>query len=455
MSEEAAVPPATSHVFARYLDWDYPIIEQGEGVWLRTADGRRVLDGCSGGDMTVCLGYGVRSVVDAWAAQAERLPYFYDAQFANEQSERLARRVLEEIAPSMGRVRFVSGGSEANETALRIARAYHVARGDAERWLVISPAQAYHGSTMATLALSGRRTGIQGPFDPYLPKFLHMGPSSWRRDPTGEEALSTLDQIIDEQGSQSVAAFFCEPISAAAYPAYSPPEAFWRGLDERRRQHGFLVCFDEVVTGLGRVGSRLAADDLPLAPDIVTLGKGLGAGYAPLAAALCTDEVARVVESGFPEFDWGHTWDGAPSTCAVGNAVLDEIVSGGYLSSVKVRGPRLLDAVRDAVGSSPVVREVRGRGFLIGIELVDPRDGESILPDEVDAGAMMDAACWEEGLLATSTHPNADGFTGDQTLLAPAFVISDGEIGELADRLRKAMLRVEKEIAAALGSAGT
>lgn len=453
MSEQAGVSPAQSHVFSRYLDWDYPVIERGEGVWLRTADGRRVLDGCSGGDMTVCLGYGVRSIVDAWAAQAEQLSYFYDAQFVNEQSERLARRVIEEIAPRMGRVRFVSGGSEANETALRIARAYHVAQGETERWLVISQAQAYHGSTMATLALSGRRIGIHAPFDPYLPKFLHLAPPSWRHDPTGEEALAELDRIIDEQGARSIAAFFCEPVSGAAYPAYSPPEAFWRGLDQRRRQHGFLVCFDEIVTGMGRVGSRLAADDLPIAPDIVTLGKGLGAGYAPLAAAVCTEPIAQVVERGFPEFDWGHTWDGAPSSCAVGNAVLDEIASGGYLTSVAQRAPSLLGAVRDAVGSSSLVREVRGMGFLVGIELVDPRDGESILPDEVDAGAMMDAVCWEEGLLVTSTHPNADGFTGDQTLLAPAFVISDDEIGELADRLGRAMRRVEKEVVVALGGA--
>ena len=454
MSEHATVRPATSQVLARYFDWGYPVVDRGEGVWLRTADGRRVLDGCSGGDMTVCLGYGVRSVVDAWAAQAERLSYFYDAQFANEQSERLAARVLDEIAPRMGRVRFVSGGSEANETAMRMVRAYHVARGDTERWLMVSPAQAYHGSTMATLALSGRRLGLHAPFEPYLPAFAHVAPSDWRHDPSGEAALAALDDIIDEHGADAVAAFFCEPVSGAAYPAYSPPEAFWRGLEERRRRHGFLVCFDEVVTGVGRVGTRLAADGLGVAPDVVTLGKGLGAGYAPLAAAVCTDEVAEAIERGFPEFDWGHTWDGAPSSCAVGNAVLDEMASRDIFSSVARRGPELLGAVRAGVGSSPLVREVRGRGFLVGIELVDPRDGASILPDDVDAAAMMEAACWAEGLLVTSTHPNADGFTGDQTLLAPAFVMGDDEIAELADRLGRALRRVERQVAVALGGVG-
>src|SRR6478672_5125314 len=248
---EGAVRSEDTKVFPRFLDLPYANVERGDGVWLTTTDGRRILDACSGGAMVACLGHGVPAVVAAAAGQAEAISYFYNHHFTNEPQERLADRLLEIAAPEMARIRFVSGGSEANETALQLARLYHVERGETARWRVISPAQAYHGSTMGTLALSGRRT-LQDPYTPYLANHLHLQPSTWRFDPSGEAALRQLDTLLDEAGSETVAAFFCEPVSAAALPGYSPPESFWRGLDERRKEHGFLICFDEVVTGMGR-----------------------------------------------------------------------------------------------------------------------------------------------------------------------------------------------------------
>ncbi|MGZ5302376.1 MAG: aminotransferase class III-fold pyridoxal phosphate-dependent enzyme, partial [Actinomycetota bacterium] len=173
---------AETKVFPRFLDLAYPSIERGEGVWLTTTDGRRILDACSGGAMVACLGHGVAEIVAAAAAQSERISYFYNHHFTSEPQERLADRLLEVAAPDMARVRLVSGGSEANETALQLARLYHVEQGRSERWRVISPAQAYHGSTMGTLALSGRRT-LQEPYSPYLASHLHLAPSTWRFDP--------------------------------------------------------------------------------------------------------------------------------------------------------------------------------------------------------------------------------------------------------------------------------
>ncbi len=284
-------------VLPRFLDLEYPSVERGEGVWLFTADGRQILDACSGGAMVANLGYGVPEIVAAAERQAERISYFYNHHFTNEPQERLADRLLEVVAPEMARVRFVSGGSEANETALQLARLYHVERGQTERWRVISQAQAYHGATMGTLALTGRRT-LREPFTPYLAEHLHLPPSTDRFDPTGEAALAELDRLIELSGPDTIAAFFCEPIGAAALPAHCAPDRFWQGLDERRRAHGFLVCFDEVVTGIGRVGTWLAADQLPIRPDIVAVGKGLGAGYAPLGAVLCTQEIYDAVDRG-------------------------------------------------------------------------------------------------------------------------------------------------------------
>jgi adenosylmethionine-8-amino-7-oxononanoate aminotransferase len=330
----ATVRADETSVLPRFLDLAYPSVERGEGVWLTTTDGRRILDGCSGGAMVASLGYGVTELVDAWTAQADRISYFYNHHFTSEPQERLAERLLEVAAPEMARVRFVSGGSEANETALQLARLYHVERGETDRWRVISPAQAYHGSTMGTLALAGRPS-LQEPFGPYLASHLHVPPATWRTDPTGEEALAALDRALEEAGPGTVAAFVCEPVSAAALPGYSPPEAFWLGLDERRREHGFLVCFDEVVTGIGRVGTWLAAHQLPIEPDIVAVGKGLGAGYAPLGGVLCRQHVYDALDRGSREFDLGHTWDGAPLSSAVGLAVLDLLVERGLVERAR------------------------------------------------------------------------------------------------------------------------
>jgi adenosylmethionine-8-amino-7-oxononanoate aminotransferase len=437
-SEETAL-------FPRFLDLAYPTIERGEGVWLSTTDGRRILDACSGGAMVTCLGYDVPEVVAAAADQAERLSYYYSHHFTNEPQERLAERLLDVAAPEMARVRFVSEGSEANETALQLARLYHVERGETDRWRVISPAQAYHGSTMGTLALSGRRA-LQEPYTPYLASHLHLAPSTWRSDPSGEAALQELDRLLEEAGPRTIAAFFCEPISAAALPAYSPPERFWNGLVERRDEHGFLICFDEVVTGMGRVGTWLAAHQLPIEPDIVTVGKGLGAGFAPLGAVLCSQEVYDAIDRGSREFDLGHTWDGAPLSSAIGLAVLDLLVERGLVERVRDRGPSLRDELAAALEGSEIVREVRGRGFLLGVELVDPRDGESFLPVELDVASLVDDTAFERGLLVTSSHPQADGFAGDQTLIAPAFVSSDAELAEMVDRFTTTISDVEQTV---------
>jgi adenosylmethionine-8-amino-7-oxononanoate aminotransferase len=447
-----AVETEQTNVFPRLLDLTYPSVERGEGVWLYTTDGSEVLDACSGGAMVTCLGHGATEIVEAARAQAERISYLYNHHFTNEPQERLADRLIEVAAPEMARVRFVSGGSEANETALRLIRQYHVDRGQPERWRIISPAQAYHGALMGALALTGRRS-LQQPYDDYLPAHLHIPPATWRFDPTGEESLAELDRLLEAAGPETVAAFFCEPVSAAALPGYTPPDAFWQGLAQRREQHGFLLCFDEVVTGLGRTGSWFAGQPLPIEPDIVTGGKGLGAGYAPLAAMLCRDHVYEALANGSRNFEHGHTWDGAPLPCAVGLAVLETLTERGLVERVRERGPALREELEQALAGAEIVKQVRGRGFLLGVELIDPRDGESWLPDDLDAAALVDQTAFEHGLLVTSTHSTADGYTGDQTLLAPAFIATDQELGEMVERFAATVADVERTVKGALAGA--
>jgi adenosylmethionine-8-amino-7-oxononanoate aminotransferase len=446
---KATIQAQETNVFPRFVDLAYPNIEQGKGVWLETTDGKRILDACSGGAMVACLGHGVTEIADAAAEQAEKIAYFYNHHFTSRPQEDLADRVIE-VVPEMARVKLASGGSEANETAVRLARAYHVDRGQPGRWRVISPAQAYHGSTIGTLALSGRRRSLQDPYTEYMPAYLHISPSTPRFDPTGEAALVELDRALKEAGPETVSAFFCEPVSAAALPGYSPPERFWTGLAERSERYGFVVCFDEIVTGMGRVGGWLAAHQLPIEPDIVTIGKGLGAGYWPLAAVLCREHIYDALAEGSAEFDLGHTWDGAPLPSAVGVAVLDYIVKHKLVDRVHDRGPRLHEQLQSALKGSRIVGEVRGRGFLLGVELVDPRDGTSFLPHEVDAATLVDDIAFELGLLVSSTHSTLDGYAGDEVLLAPAYTSTDAELDEMVKRFRATIDEVEKAVTAKL-----
>jgi adenosylmethionine-8-amino-7-oxononanoate aminotransferase len=439
-------------VLPRYLDRAYPSVESATGVWLLLPGGRRLLDACSGGAMTTCLGHGNEAAIDAAARQGAELSYTYMHHFSNEPQERLAAELIATAAPAMDRIRFVTGGSEANETALRLIRSYHVENGEPDRWRIISPAQAYHGSLIGTLALSGRPS-LQESWTPYLSSHLHLPPSTPSTDPTGAEALAELDRVLAEASPGTIAAYVCEPVSAAALPGYSPPAEFWRGLAERAAEHGFLVCCDEIVTGMGRTGTWLASDQLPIEPDVVTLGKGLGAGYAPLAAVLCTRRVYDAIDAGSGDFDHGHTWDGAPLPCAVGGAVLRELVERGLVDRVHDRGPALLDQLAAAVAELPLVREVRGRGFLLGLELVDPRDGESPLPAALDVERRVTAAALAEDLLLAATSTAVDGFVGDQVLLAPAFVSSDDELALMVERTAAALASAQDEIAAALEAA--
>jgi adenosylmethionine-8-amino-7-oxononanoate aminotransferase len=420
----ATVRAEDSSVFPRLLDWAYPDVERGDGVRLFTTDGGEILDACSGGGMVTSLGHHVPELVAAAAEQADRLSYMYNHHFTNEPQERLAARIIEVVAPAMARVRLVSGGAEANETALRLARTYHVERGDADRSRVLAQSRAPHASTMGA---------------------VHLPPAAWESDPAGAAALAQLDRALEEAGPQTVAAYFCEPVSATTHPGSSPPDAFWNGLAERRDRHGFLVCFDEVVTGIGRVGTWLAADQVPVKPDIVTVGTGLGAGHAPLGAVLCTQNVYDALDRGSRQFDLGHTWDGAPLSCAVGVAVIDLLVARGLVDRVRERGPALRDELAAAVADHAVVGQVRGRGFLLGVEYVDPRDGTSPLPAEVDVADVVDRTALGHGLLVTSQE--------DHTVLAPAFTATDTDLGEMVERFAAVLGEAEDAVRRALADA--
>jgi adenosylmethionine-8-amino-7-oxononanoate aminotransferase len=434
-----------SHVFPLELARPMPVVARGEGVWIEDAAGTRYLDAMSGGSMAATLGHGRRDLIDAARAQAERLPFVHNERLTSPAQEQLAEELTAVAPEGFTRVRFTVSGADANEMALQIARSYHVERGEPDRWQVISPAQAYHGPTMQTLALTGR-PGMHGPFGPYLPQHLHIPPSTWRFDPSGDTALDALDRAIEEAGPWNVSVFFCEAISAAALPAYTPPARFWEGLAERRERHGFLVCFDEVVTGVGRTGQWFAGAATACPPDLIATAKGLGAGYAAIGAVLVKEHVYEAFANGSRRFTLGHTWDGAPLACAVGLAVLDAVRSEGLIERVRERGSTLRRELADALADLAMVREVRGHGYLLGVSFVDPRDGESFLPPTLRVGGRIDATAFEHGLIVLSTQPTRDGFAGDQTLFAPAFTATDEELGEMVSRFADVVHEVAKDV---------
>ena len=451
---DAVIESSRTHVLPLELARGYPVIVRGEGVWVEDAAGRRYLDAMSGGSMAATLGHGRRDIIEAASAQAERLAYIHNERLTNPLQERLAKELVAVAPEGFTRARFVTSGSDANEMAIQLARSYHVERGEPQRWQVISPAQAYHGPTMQTLALTGR-PGLHGPFGPYFPHHLHIPPSTWRFDPSGQDALDALDAVLEEAGPENVSAFFCEPISAAALPAYTPPVRFWEGLAERRERHGFLVLFDEVVTGVGRTGRWFAGNGTPCAPDIIAAAKGLGAGYTAIGAVLCRDHVYQAIARGSRKFTLGHTWDGAPLSCAVGLAVLNVLRSEGLIERVADRGRELRDELEAALDGVPMVREVRGHGFLLGVSFVDPRDGESFLPRELRVGARIDDVAFRRGLITLSTQPTRDGYAGDQTLFAPPFTSTDQELGEMVARFVATVREVAEGVDAELAPASS
>lgn len=450
---QAPAEDRRSRVLPLELDRAYPVLVRGAGVWVEDSTGRRYLDAMSGGSMALTLGHGRRDIIEAARRQAERITFVHNERLTNPLQEGLARQLVEVAPDGFTRVRFTVSGADANEMALQLARSYHVERGDPDRWQVISPAQAYHGPTMQTLALTGR-PGLHGPFGPYLPEHLHIPPSTWRLDPTGQAALDALDAAIERTGPETVSAFFMEAISAAALPGYTPPRRFWDGLAERRERYGFLICFDEVVTGVGRTGAWFAGCETPLVPDIIATAKGLGAGYAAIGAVLCRDSVYEAIAQGSRRFPLGHTWDGAPMSCAIGLAVLDAVRSEGLVERVRDRGAELREQLADALKDVDIVREVRGSGYLLGVWFADPAT-DDLLPPELRVAARVDQAALDRALITLSTMPTRDGMAGDQTLFAPPFTTTDEELEQMVGRFVDAVRHVAAEVDAELTSSRT
>ncbi|HEX6330205.1 MAG TPA: aminotransferase class III-fold pyridoxal phosphate-dependent enzyme [Actinomycetota bacterium] len=434
-----------SHVFHRVLTRDLPRAVRAEGVWVEDAGGKRYLD-AAGGAIVVNVGHGDRSLVEAMAAQAGRVPYVHGTAFTTDALEAYADDVAPLLPLEDARIYPVSGGSEAVETAIKLARAYHLARGRESRTLVIGRRASYHGNTLGALDAGGKET-LKKPYGPWLGRFVHVEAAYEYRcpnsnHPTGCGAwhASRLERAIEDAGPSTVAAFIAEPVGGATLAAAVPTDDYWPAVTEVCRRHGVLVIADEVMTGFGRTGRWFGLDHWSVRADVVTVGKGSTSGYWPFGFAACSSEVFEAVRArGFVHgFTWSHNGVGA----AVAHAALRRLRDDGLVEASARQGERLLKDLSAALVDDPIVGDARGIGSMIGIELVADRSTKAAFARAEQVTERTLAAAREEGLLLYSSTGHVDGTNGDLVMLGPPFVISDEECDLVVERTAAAIARV-------------
>lgn len=416
----------------------YPVAVRGEGVYLWDAAGKRYLDGASGA-LVANLGHGQRRVAEAMGRQAATLPFVHGSQFSSEVYERYAAR-LAGLLPTPGyRLWAVSGGSEATESAIKLARQYHAERGEGGRYRIVTRRPSYHGASLGSLAASG----MGARRELYTPMMREDAwPKLAKPDPTmdGAEDARRLEALLHEVGPETVAAFMAEPVVGASDAALAPNTGYDTEIARICREHRILYIADEVMTGLGRTGRMLASAREGVLPDILVLGKGLAAGYAPLAGLLASPQVYATVMGGSGAFKHGFTYAGHPVSLAAGEAALDIVEEEGLVGRSAELGARLLEGLRELQARHPVILEARGQGLMLGLVLGDPETGEAY--PQPGLAARVGQAAFQRGLITYPGSGAVDGVRGDHLLLGPPLTISDEEAEEFLGLLEEAFEEV-------------
>jgi len=438
--------------FPRSFRKQYPEVVRAEGCYLHLADGRKVLDAI-GGAAVVSIGHGVESVAQAMAEQARRMAFAHTSEYHTPEAKRLAER-LRALAPvnfhGRGRVLFTSGGSEANETAIKLVRRYWLDRDAPQRTRILSRLMSYHGSTLGALSLSGNLRRRRA-YAPLLHEWGHIPPCYCYRCPLQKTFPDCKVACADELETMiaadptSVAAFIFEPVSGATLGAAVPPDGYAQRIADICRRHGILLIADEVMTGMGRTGKPFAVRHWGVEPDIIVTGKGVASGYAPVGAVLASSHVVETIENASGAFEHGFTYMAHPVGMATAHAVLD-CLEQGLFDRVAGTGRELLAAL-EPLKKFAAVGDVRGLGLLAGIEFVKDKATKEPFPPEFRFAERFAEATLDEGVATYPMKGCVDGDRGDHILLAPPFTISSAEIKELAEGLARAMVRLEKETA--------
>jgi len=434
-----------SHIFPRHTKQLPPIAVRGEGCYLYDADGKQYLD-ASGGAAVSCLGHGDRTIIDAVKSQLDKLAYAHTGFLTSEPAETLADLLISHAPGDLDRVYLVSGGSEAMEAALKLARQYFVEKGDTKRGRLIARKQSYHGNTMGALSAGGN-AWRRAQFGPLLIDMSHIDPCYEYRlkrdDETPEEygvrSANLLEEEVLRVGPENVMAFAAEPVVGATAGAVTAAPGYFKRIREICDQYGILLILDEVMCGMGRTGSLFACEQDGVAPDILCIAKGLGAGYQPIGAMLCSREIYETIENGSGFFQHGHTYLGHPTAAAAGVAVVSAMLDRKLIPRVKTQGETLIAALQACFGQHQHVGDIRGRGLFQGIELVADRDSKAPFDPSRKIAAKVKKAAFEAGMICYPMSGTIDGQSGDHILLAPPFIISDGQIDELVQKLSSAI----------------
>lgn len=434
-----------SHVFHRSLTATYPTAVAGDGPYLIDADGKRYLDAC-GGAAVSCLGHSDAAVIAAVQRQVAGMAYAHSSFFTSEPMEALADFLVARAPAGIASVYFVSGGSEAVESALKLARQYVVERGQPQRRHIIARRQSYHGNTLGALAAGGNAWRRQQ-FAPLLIDVTHVAPCYAYRDQLSGETDGDyvarlgreLEERIAELGAENVLAFIAEPVvgaTAGALPAVAGYFAHMRAICQR---HGILFILDEVMCGMGRTGSLFACEQEGVTADLICIAKGLGAGYQPIGAVMVSTTIRDTIRDGTGFFQHGHTYIGHATACAAALAVQQQIEQRDLLANVRAMGNLLKDRLVQRFGGHPHVGDIRGRGLFLGLELVCDRATKQPFDPARRLHARIKTQAMQAGLMCYPMGGTIDGQHGDHVLLAPPYIIDSSHVDEIVDKLGKAI----------------
>jgi len=434
-----------SHLFARDARSALPTATRAEGIYIYDDTGKRYMDG-SGGAAVSCLGHGHPAVREAIKQQVDRLGYAHTSFFTHEPQEQLAEDLVTHAPAGLSRALFVTGGSEATESALKLARQYHVECGQSGRRHFISRWSSYHGNTLGALSVSGHH-GRRKTYLPLLQDVIHISPCYAYRGKRPDESdteygvrvADELEAAIMRAGPSSIAAFIAEPVVGATLGAVAAVPGYFRRVREICDRHGVLLIFDEVMCGIGRTGTLHACEQEGVAPDILLMAKGLGAGYQPIAALLVAERIYQAIATGSGAFNHGHTYMGHPVGCAAALAVQQVIRRENLLDNVKLQGERLDLKLRERFAANPHVGDIRGRGLLQAIELVHDRTTREPFPGADQLQARIKHQAMTEGLICYPGGGTVDGERGDHVLIAPPFNVTAAEIDAIVAALGSAV----------------
>ena len=445
VSNTNPVPNATTRVLHRSSTATPPCAVRGEGIYIFDQNGKNYLDAC-GGAAVSCLGHSDPDVRAAMHAQIDQIAYAHSGFFSSDAMEELADELVANAPAGMDKVYFVSGGSEATEAALKMARQYFLEIGQPDRKYVIARRQSYHGNTLGALSVGGNMWRRKQ-FEPLLITASHIAPVYQYRDQRPDETpeayglrvANELETAILELGADSVAAFVAEPVVGATAGALAPVPGYFKRIREICDQYGVLLILDEVMCGMGRTGTLHAIEQEGISGDLQTIAKGLGAGYQPIGAVLVSKKINDAIATGSGFFQHGHTYQGHATACAAALATQRAIRDRDLLGNVVKQGENLVNGLQAKLGQHPFVGDIRGRGLFRGVELVANRETKDPFDPALKINAKIKKAAFARGLMAYPMGGTIDGVRGDHVLFAPPFIVTEDDVAKIVDLFAAAL----------------